>query len=233
MSDTGWAGFLAEQGIGGPTDYYAHGALLAQRKAVADDRAAEREELRRQAQLEEARDQRMVSYHLAGVQPGAKIQRALALQDTEAEIAAHQAEIDKLTRRRTRMLAEARQQDEAMSRSAAIANGPAPRDGIEGAVQRARSAARELQAEARIEAVRAEGQFCPDCAAAGASEEESWMIHHDPLPLPVPSGPLPPVPDYAEQRAATGYEQEITRLVSQGFSRETAELAMIPAGRVR
>ena len=115
MTDgTSTAVWLAENGIGAPVDYYAYGGLLARRKAEQAEREAERAEARRQAQLEEARDQRATAQYLAGVQPGAAIALALAIQDVETEIATRQAEIDKLARRRDRLVQEGRDQDEAV-----------------------------------------------------------------------------------------------------------------------
>src|SRR6266550_2681213 len=63
MSDT--AGWLASNGIGGPTDYHAYGGLLARRQAEQAERDAERAEERRLAGLEEARDQRLTAQYLA------------------------------------------------------------------------------------------------------------------------------------------------------------------------
>jgi hypothetical protein len=59
---------------------------------------------------------------------------------------------------------------------------------------------------------------CVECAKVGASPEESFLIHNDPKPGPVPDGPLPPVPDYGD----------VTRLVDAGYSLETARLAATP-----
>src|SRR2546429_7801226 len=111
MTDT--AGWLAANGIGAPTDYFAHGGLLAQRAAEQAERAEEIAEARQQAQREDERDARLTAQHLAGVQPGAAVQRALALQEVEATIADHQAAIDKLSRRRARLVQEGADQAEA------------------------------------------------------------------------------------------------------------------------
>ena len=233
MTDgTSTAVWPAENGIAAPVDYYAYGGLLARRKAEQAEREAERAEARRQAQLEEARDQRATAQYLAGVQPGAAIARALAIQDVETEIATRQAEIDKLARRRDRLVQEGRDQDEAVSRSYTMVQGPglASRDGVEGAVQRAQAVARELQTEARIEArvarrgrpfgrgaaVRSDGGDvpCADCLAMGATPEESFLIHSDPQPVPVP--------DDGERSARPG--REITRIVEGGRMGQESDL---------
>lgn len=202
--------WLAENGIGAPVDYHAYGGLLARRKAEQAERDAERAEARRQAELEEARDRRLTAQYLAGVQPGAAVQRALALQNVEAEIATRQAEIDKLARRRDRLVQEGRDQDEAVSRSYTMVQGPAPRDGVEGAVQRAQEVARQVRAEARVEA-----------RLAQRSARRSASPPKDPDPAPaapcgcgVPGCTAYPVTD--TERARGRDYGEITRLVEGG-----------------
>ncbi len=233
MSDT--AGWLASNGIGGPVDYYASGPLLARRQAAKEERDAERAEERRLAGLEEARDQRLTAQYLAGVVPGSAVQRALALQNLEGEIATRQAEIDKLARRRDRLVEEARDQAELASRAAAMVQRQPLADGVEGAVQRAELVAREVQAEARVEArlarraasrrarpfglaARSGGGDvpCQDCLNMGATPEESFLIHNDPQPMTVPDDGERSAP----QRVRTGrgtfeYDRdygEITRI---------------------
>jgi hypothetical protein len=83
------AGWLAENGVGGPVDYFAHGRLLTQRAADQAEHKEAVAEARRQAELEEARDARLTAQYMNGVQPGAAISRALQIQDVETEIASH------------------------------------------------------------------------------------------------------------------------------------------------
>ena len=54
---------------------------------------------------------------------------------------------------------------------------------------------------------------CPDCIAAGATPDESFLLHNDPDPVPVPDG------------------AEAERLMAAGYSRSTAELAARPVIR--
>jgi hypothetical protein len=108
----------------------------------------------------------------------------------------------------------------------------APADPVTATVQRAREAHREFGRTTRAAlsdaalgrrpkgggyAVRSEPVTCPECIAAGADSTESFLIHHDPDPVPVP--------DDAERRS------QVDRLLSAGYSRSTAELAARPVIR--
>jgi hypothetical protein len=246
MSDT--AGWLAENGVGTPTDYPAYGGLLARRQAEQAEQAEERADERRLAELEESRDQRLTAMYLAGVQPGATVARAQALQDLETEMATHQAEVDRLARRRDRLVAEGRDAAELASRAAAMVEGPAAdRGGVEGALQRARVAAREMRAEARVEArvasrpvsrpkgrgsaVRSDGgDVCADCLSMGATEQESFAIHHPEL-LPAMGEEPATVPDDSKRSARR--DAEIQRLLDAGYSLPVAQYASAPAGAAR
>src|SRR5262249_42422646 len=132
-------------------DYHEHGALLAQRQAEQAERDAERAEARRLAGLEDARDQRLTAMYLAGVTPGATVQRAMAMADLEAEIGGLQDQLQKLQRRYERMRQEGRDEAETVATATRMAEGPVPRDGVEGALQRARRVAGEVRAAARVE----------------------------------------------------------------------------------
>lgn len=66
----------------------------------------------------------------------------------------------------------------------------------------------------RALAVRSEQVTCPGCVAAGASAEESFLIHADPAPPP-------PETDWGEA----------DRLLAPGYSREIARVAATPASR--
>jgi len=141
---------LHQNGIGAPTDYFAHGALLARRQAEQAERAQAVAEARQQAQREDERDARLTAQRLAGVQPGAAVQRALALQEVEATIADHQAAIDKLSRRRARLVQEGADQAEAVATATRMAQRSVPADGVEGAAVRAQEALREAAREQDI-----------------------------------------------------------------------------------
>ena len=51
---------------------------------------------------------------------------------------------------------------------------------------------------------------CPECIAAGASAEESWMIHNDPAPDPVPDDWEPEL-DWLTERHAYSRSREVIR----------------------
>jgi hypothetical protein len=231
MTDARWAGWLEANGIGGPVDYHAHGGLLARRQAEQAERDAEQAEARRLAGLEEARDQRLTAMYLAGVQPGATVQRAMAMADLEAEMGGLRDQMVKLQRRYDRLRQEGKDEAETAATASRMAEGPAPRTGVEGALQRARGVVREVRAEARAEArvasrsvnrpkgagaaVRAEGDVtCQDCLNMGATEAEAFAIHHPEL-LPAMGEEPATVPDDTE-RWAGGYGREITRLTLNG-----------------
>jgi hypothetical protein len=229
MTET--ARWLSENGIGGEVDYNA----LAWRQAEADDRAAKVAEARQAAGREEARDQQMVAYRLAGVQPGAAIARAQAIMDLETEIATRQAEIDKLTRRRERLVAEGQDQAEAVSRAATMVHGPVSASGVEGAVQRARQALAEEaswrkaeRAVARRSVSRPKGpggvavrsEYCVHCTAEGVDDETSYLLHSDPdlnVPVTLPAD----VPD----EVVTERAGRVDDLIAKGYSPRTARLA--------
>jgi hypothetical protein len=98
-----------------------------------------------------------------------------------------------------------------------------PSDPVEAAVYRAhetfKETTRAMRSGARLRPfgrgviVRSEPVDCADCIAAGATAEESFLIHNDPSPVPVPD------------------DAEAERLMAAGYSRSTAELAAQPVIR--
>ena len=215
--------WLAEQGIGAPVDYNVHGGTLARRAAEQAEREAERAEALRQAQREEERDRRLTAQYLAGVQPGAAIQRALAIQDLETEISSRQAEIDKLARRRERLLQEGRDQDAAVSRSVAMVEGPAPADGVEGAAQRAAEALRQVEAERRVDAMLARRRATRE-REARRSASPPKVRGGSCVCGAADCDAYPDDPDSAERA-------RVDDLMAKGYSWEMAHLAYTPADR--
>jgi hypothetical protein len=63
---------------------------------------------------------------------------------------------------------------------------------------------------------RSDGVTCPECIKAGATADESFLIHNDPQPMPVPDED-----DYQRQG-------EVDRLMQLGFSAGVARLAATP-----
>jgi hypothetical protein len=181
---------MAQQGIGGPPDYHAHGRLLAQRQAEAAERQAEREEAERQADLAAYRDAREAAMYMSGVQPGAQLERASAIADLEAEISGHRQEIEKLERRLSRYQQQGRADAEMLSRAHSMASRSAPSDPADplaAATSRAHRAFREAtrarlaEAEAAV-AVRSAGR--PKAAGgAGAAERagQPYSQHQGPM----------------------------------------------------
>jgi hypothetical protein len=219
---------MAAQGIG-QTDYFADGPRLALLRAQQQEAAAAAADAEQETARAERQDARETAMYLAGVQPGATLARATQMADVQAEIAGHREAIEKLERRLGRYKRQAAAEAEAVSRADAMASRSAVLDPVEAAVQRAREAHREFGRNTRTAlsgaalgrrpkgggyAVRSDQPVtCPDCITAGASAEESFLIHSDPSPVPVP--------DDAERR-----EREVGRLMGLGYSRNVAETAM-------
>jgi hypothetical protein len=151
MSDT--AGWLAQQGIGGPVAWQDLGQL-ARRQAAEDECRAERAEAERLAQLEEANDARAVAFYMNGVQPGAQLQRSMALADLEAEMGGLRDQLTKLQRRHDRLTAEGRDEAELASRSYQMAQRSAPSPpGLGDAGERVAAVQRELAVQQRADAI--------------------------------------------------------------------------------
>ena len=60
-------------------------------------------------------------------------------------------------------------------------------------------------------AARSEPVTCPECLAAGATPEESLLLHLDPAPLPVPAVPSEAETDWRARRHAYSGSREIVR----------------------
>jgi hypothetical protein len=235
--DVSTAGWMAAQGIG-QTDYFADGPQLARLRAQQQEAATAQQEREEEAARAERRDARETAMYLAGVQPGATLERAMQISDVRAEIAGHREEIARLERRLGRFRQQAEVEAEAMSRADTMMSRSAALDPVEAALQRARQAHGEFARNTRVArsdaalgrrpkgggyAVRGEPPECEGCKAIGADAWESWQLHHTtPDGRPVaeePDRPVPaPVPDAERAR-------EVDRLVGAGFSRETAEWA--------
>ena len=218
------AGWLHQNGIGAPTDYFAHGALLARRQAEQAERAQAVAEARQQAQREDERDARLTAQRLAGVQPGAAVQRALALQEVEATIADHQAAIDKLSRRRARLVQEGADQAEAVATATRMAQRSVPADGVEGAAVRAQEALREAAREQDImrRARRSQERQRP----RPRRESVRSVTSNGDGPPKAACGcgipgctAYPPDPDGAERA------RRVDDLIAKGYSPRTAQLA--------
>src|SRR5262249_6402430 len=135
----------------------------------------------RKAQLAEQHDARELAMYVNGIVPGAALARSQAMADLQGEISGYREQIEKLERRLERLQGQARDEAEAVSRSAAMASRSAPVDPVGAAVYRAQETVREYQAQLRAEAaaqavvrsagrpkgrgaaVRSEPVTCPHC----------------------------------------------------------------------
>jgi hypothetical protein len=226
---------MAAQGIG-QTDYFADGPQLAMLRAQQQEAAAAQRDDEEEAARAERRDAREVALHLSGVQPGATLERAMQMADVQAEIAGHREAIEKLERRLGRFKQQAATEAEAMSLADAMASRSVSLDPVEAAVQEARRAHAEFSQRTRQarsgaaagrhpkgggSIARGEHVDCADCAAVGATDEESFAIHHmDASGNVLAAEPVP----------ATGPD-EAERLMRIGYSKSTAELAAQPVIR--
>jgi hypothetical protein len=187
----------------------------ADAKSAADDR---REEAARHAAAEE-RTELLTLANRQGHDPVGELRRfradAMAADDLVRDLSDRLA---KATARRDRinenMQSLTRQVD---SIHAAVASRSAPvMDGLNDLLAPARRAHAEYVTASRAAwqatqagkapcpfaagGVAVRGEMCPECAAAGASEAESFLIHADPAPEPVPA-------DFDESQLA-GYRYE-------------------------
>jgi len=203
-------------------------ALAAERQQ--DARAAietKCEEAERQA----AAENRLEALQFAERQfgnPLAEMSRARsALSDADDVCRDLRDQLRKAEAKRSRAEGNVKFWAERAGEAAAVVSRAAPAGGVEGAVSRAAEALREHQAQQRVErllsrsspgrrpkggfAVRGDGGevTCQDCLNMGATEAESFAIHHPEL-LP-PMGTEVTVPDDSE-RSARGYGREITRV---------------------
>jgi hypothetical protein len=89
-------------------------------------------------------------------------------------------------------------------------------------------AAFQVRQGRRPSAVRSEPVTCPGCLEAGATAEESFLIHADPAPV-APPGPRTGAYGYGDYGAIS---DEAERLEALGYSRESALYAATPGREI-
>jgi hypothetical protein len=222
MTETGWAGWLAERHVQErPVERLYRQAMQGAERQERAEAAAEAE---RAVEVEEERDRRLLAFQLAGVQG-----RTLGDVAEEASRAASEDDqyqealktIERIDKRRERRAEAMRYQSEQL---AAVAERSArDLDPMEAATRRAHQAFREATRAALSDAamsrapraprpkgygaaVRSEPVTCQDCLNMGATPEEAFAIHHPEL-LPASAGQaeLPDPASDGQEAGRRGY----------------------------
>ena len=218
MSETGWAAFVGE--LHEEETAVQRSARLAGLAAEREDREAARTEAERAAAIEGEREARLIRYAqlgLGGRSLGEVFAAAGRDLDEDAEYEAARAVMAKIERRRESRARAQRFQAEQVT---AVSRAQVPADPLEAAQRRAHeafaAATRHQLAEAATGtpqrerrpfaggvAVRSE-VTCQHCYEVGATAEESFLLHQDPSPPPVPAGVAPSsAPPRPSRRLAT------------------------------
>jgi ribonuclease E len=213
----GWAGFAAEHHAEESPAEMA--VRLARQAAERDDRRAAREEAERRAAAEDAHDQRLFRFRQLGIGRTvagmtADASRAAAEEDEEQEARAVIERAERRRASRARAAAFEAGQLAAVSRAAGSGDLLAPARAAHAEYVRASRAAwqaaqagaprRARRPFAGGAAVRSDQPVtCPHCRQAGATPEESFLIHQDPAPARAPAVPGEAERDWLSDREAS------------------------------